>query len=155
LAASAVGGDMRFFSKLVVAILILVAAVVLADYLGTYDATYECSGVMAKASNKSDPITLFIKTRGGMVCALEPPLPPLTWTAGEIPSTTGTFRTDYFYFKREPLYLNVYRWPNNMERTDDWMKVGQRGQCSLISNSLILNISDEETFRGACAPKNN
>src|SRR5215467_5328255 len=143
LAASAVGGDMRFFSKLVVAILILVAAVVLADYLSTYDATYECSGVMAKAPNKSDPITRFIKTREEAWYALLNPLPlPLRGLlALEIPSTTGTFRTDYFYFKREPLYLNVYRWPNNMERTDDWMKVGQRGQCSLISNSLILNIS--------------
>jgi len=84
LAASAVGGDMRFFSKLVVAILILVAAVVLADYLSTYDATYECSGVMAKAPNKSDPITRFIKTREEAWYALLNPLPlPLRGLLGK------------------------------------------------------------------------
>lgn len=134
--------------NLVVAIVIVVAAFVLATYLGWYTATFECSGLMSKT-----PITLFMKTRETACWMFWDTALLRGALALEIPSTTGSFRTDYFLFERDGLYLNVIRDPNDL--TVDWKKLGQRGQFSLISNALILNISDQETFRGTCTPKNN
>jgi hypothetical protein len=143
-------GVVAFLLNVVVAVLIVVAAFASADYFGWYFATFECSGGITKT-----PITLFMKTRETAWWVFWDAVPLHGVMALEIPSTTGPFRTESFMFNRDGLYLNVYRWIKNGELVDDWKKLGQRGQFSLISNALILNISDQESFRGTCTPKNN
>src|SRR5262249_22693995 len=52
-------------------------------------------------------------------------------------------------------YLKLTRWPKGGPNSseEDWKLV--HCEFSTISNSLMLNISDEEVFRGICKPKNN
>jgi hypothetical protein len=133
--------------KAVVAFLIVVAAFVIGANYNEYRA-YECSGVMSKT-----PTTLFIK--------IAQPRWWVFWGRGidgvlsvEIPSSTRPFREDIFMIKRNlQNYLDLYRYPSGGEIVD--LRKPAQGQFSLISNSLVLNISDQESFRGLCTPKNN
>jgi hypothetical protein len=108
--------------------------------------------VITKA-NRSDPITLFTIIKESRWWAFWEPF----WDTAlllEIPGTTAPIRTDVFLIKRNGLYLNLYPYPENGSRMADLYKVS-RGQFSTVSNSLLLNISDQESFRGTCAPKEN
>jgi len=62
-------------------------------------------------------------------------------------------REDLFAIKRVDTFLDLYRWPKLGEILD-LTKSGQ-GQFSTVSNSLTLNISDHQHFRGTCTLKNN
>lgn len=142
--------------KYVVVAFIAVAALVLPGGLSEYRATYECSGVMTKAPNKSDPITLFISIRLNRWWVFWPTLfyrPFDGMLALEIPSTTAPIRKDVFGIKPFGWFLNLYlyRYP---EGGADLTKMRVQGQFSNISYFLTLNISDEEIFRGTCTPKN-
>ena len=131
---------------------VAVAGLIFLAYYGVDRATYECSGVIIKA-NRSDPITLFTIIKESRWWAFWEPF----WDTAlllEIPGTTAPIRTDIFLIKRIGLYLNLYRYPENGSRMADLYKVS-RGQFSTVSNSLLLNISDQETFRGTCTPKDN
>jgi hypothetical protein len=105
---------------LVVIFLVVAALVVDANY-GLYSAIYECSGVMTRKPNKSDPITLFIRITQYRWWR---------WWASdgvlrlEIPSTTTPIRKDIFAIKRVGSYLNLYSWPQGGE-TMDLTKPGQ------------------------------
>ena len=136
--------------KGVVAFLIVVAALVFVANYDRYTVAYECSGVM-----KTTPITLFVKITQYRWWAFygggRPTLDGVLWL--EPPTTTGAFRYDIFGIKHNLAgYLDVYRWPDGGEVVDDFKKLD--GQFSTMSNSLTLNISDEESFRGTCTPKN-
>jgi hypothetical protein len=145
--------------RIVVACLIVIAALVLfflaqfppLSYMANMT-SYECSGAMTKAPNTSSPVTLFIKIRleGWWVVR------PHVWDAMalEIPGTTAPTRTDLFMIKPDGWFMNLYRWPEGQGQVIDWTKMKAQGQFSTISNFLTLNISDEETFRGTCTPKN-
>ena len=153
--------------------------------LSLYSTTYECSGVLTKASNKSGPYKLFIKVaQERWWVFLHPTHGVLRWesTGGAVPTIPdsdfsavrffqtgpnspavaplfpGLFwgnatREDLFAIKRVDTFLDLYRWPKLGEAVD-LTKSGQ-GQFSTIGNSLILNISDVDTFRGTCTLKDN
>ena len=143
---------MKFLRLLVVAVLIVIAFLIVDRNYGSYSAIYECSGMVIKKSGLQNPLTLFIR------------LTQYRWwrvtadVAGvlhlEIPGSTPVSpRTDLFAIKRISSHLNLYRWPKAGE-IGDFTGSGQ-GQFSTSSNSLFLNISDDEQFRGGCKPKNN
>jgi hypothetical protein len=165
-----------------VALIVVAAFVYAVNY--TYSTTYECSGVMTKAPNKSAPMTLFIKiTQNGPWALWDPVNGLLRWesTTGSHPTIpddpypnrlfqtgpnsfalaplfpglfTDNAREDLLFgIKRVDTLLYLYRWPKAGEIVD-LTKPGQ-GQFATISNSLILNISDEESFRATCTPRNN
>jgi len=150
-----------------------------------YSAIYECSGVLTKAPNTSGPFKLFIKiAQERWWVFLHPLHGVLRWesTDGTAPTILdsdfnaerlfktgpdsfysaplfpGLFwgnakREDLFAIKRVDTFLDLYRWPKLGEILD-LTKSGQ-GQFSTVSNSLTLNISDHQHFRGTCTLKNN
>jgi hypothetical protein len=133
-----------------VAAFLIVVAVVFVGIIPPYLTTYECSGVMTEAPNTSGPVTLFVRIRqeGWWVLWRH-------WDAValEIPSTTAPARTDVFLMQSVGWFLNLYRYRDG--QIIDFTKMKVQGQFSNLSNSLTLKISDQETFRGACSPKNN
>jgi len=149
-----------------------------------YTGIYECSGVLTKAPNTSGPFKLFIKITQERWWAFWHPVDGvLRWESTDgiptiadsdfsavrlfktgpnslypAPLFPGLFwgnakREDLFAIKRVDTFLRLYRWPKVGETVD--LTKSDQGQFFTISNSLILNISDEENFRGRCTPKNN
>ena len=148
-----------------------------------YSAIYECSGVLTKAPNISGPYSLFIKiTQERWWVFWHPVDGVLRWESADgiptIPDDAGAVRgfwtgpnslypaplfpglfwgnakrEDLFAIKRVDTFLDLYRWPKLGEILD-LTKSGQ-GQFSTVSNSLTLNISDHQHFRGTCTLKNN
>jgi hypothetical protein len=153
-------------------------------YYGRYTVTYECSGVMTKAPSTSGPITLFVKITQNRWWSwpkmidgdlrLESTTGSIRMIPGDAHAVgffsdgtrgyqpalfpglfkpDGSEREDLFAIKRVDTFLNLYRWPK-AGKAVDLTKTGE-GQFSTVSNFLTLNISDEESFRATCSPKNN
>jgi hypothetical protein len=145
------GGGMKFLGLLVVIVLIGVAFHIVDRNYGYYSEIYECFGTMIRKSGRQTPITLFARmtkyrwwrVTGDVAGALRLEIP--------VGSTVAP-GTDPFAFKREGSYLNLHPWPKAGETVD--LASSQKGQFSTISDTLVLNISDDEQFQGRCKLKN-
>jgi hypothetical protein len=176
---------MRIIKRGVLALLIVVAAFFFVVNYSEYTTIYECSGVITKAPDKSDPITLFVKIAqdrswvfwGNLNGVLR-----LEFTTGSIPTISDVIdpiNADRL-FKTGPNSLSPGRpfpglfWANEREdlfvikRVDtflnlySWPKKGEvvdltkSGQGQFSTVSNSLTLNiGEATFRGTCTSKNN
>jgi hypothetical protein len=142
---------MKFLRLLVVVVLFVVAFLIVDHNFGSYATRYECYGTLLKKSGPQNPLTLFIQITHYRWWRVTVSLAGAL--RSEIPvGATVRPRTDLFAMTRNGSYLILYPWPKDGETVET---ASQRGQFSTISNSLVLNISDDEQFQGSCEPKNN
>jgi hypothetical protein len=122
----------------IVVFLILIAAFVFVANFASTESVYACSGVI-KTRDTTQQTTLFIKLTRYRWWVL--------WGNSdgmlhyEIPNVTIGL---YTHLKSVGDYIQIYRDPAMLPR----------GQFSTISDSLQLNLTDEDSFSGTCPPKN-